>query len=89
MEMGIAVAALIISAIALAFVAVMVVLLLMMSVPDEEDAVAEVDTVHPTTEDVEKRRRQAVQAAHHRNFMDYDGSPQKPVDPNTILADGG
>ena len=40
-------------------------------------------------DDVEKRRRQAVQAAHHRNFMDYDGSPQQPVDPNTILADGG
>lgn len=41
------------------------------------------------TPDVEKRRRQAVNAKQHQNFMDYDGSPQTPIDPNTILADGG
>lgn len=39
------------------------------------------------TPDVEKRRRQAVQAKQHQNFMDYDGSPQTPIDPNTILGE--
>lgn len=88
MEMVIALAAFVVSVIALACVASIVVWLLMMSVPKEDDD-AESVPLPTTADDVEKRRRQAVQAAHHRNFMDYDGSPQKPVDPNTILADGG
>lgn len=40
-------------------------------------------------EDVEKRRREAVNARQHSNFMNYDGTEQAPIDPNTILADGG
>ncbi len=42
-----------------------------------------------TPDDVEKRRRAAVQAREHSNFMDYDGTPQQPIDPSLILADGG
>lgn len=42
-----------------------------------------------TTEDIERRRRRAVEARQHQNFMEYDGTPQTPIDPNTILADGG
>lgn len=37
--------------------------------------------------DVERRRRKAVQAKEHSNFMDYDGAPQMPIDPNTILGE--
>lgn len=38
-------------------------------------------------DDVEKRRRKAVQTKENRNFMDYDGAPQMPIDPNTILGE--
>ncbi len=40
-------------------------------------------------DDVEKRRQIAVRARENQNFMDYDGTPQAPIDPGTILADGG
>lgn len=78
---------------ALCSVACLIVMLANCKVEGDEDGRSRTPapTAPPkdTTDDVEKRRRQAVQAAHHRNFMDYDGSPQQPVDPNTILADGG
>ena len=67
------------------------VVLLIMATPKEGAEVSSPadEKIEKPPDDVEKRRRQAVQAAYHRNFMDYDGSPQQPVDPNTILADGG
>ena len=90
MEMGLAVAAFIISVLSLACTASAVVLLLMMATPKEEGAEMPPEQLTKTvTDDVEKRRRQAVRAAEHRNFMDYDGTPQAPIDPATILADGG
>lgn len=33
------------------------------------------------------RRVQAVARREHRNFMNYNGTTQTPIDPNTILAD--
>ena len=35
------------------------------------------------------RRQQAVSERQHRNFMEYDGTDQTPIDRNTILADSG
>ena len=89
MEMGLLAGAFVMSALsALCSVAALVVLLIMADEKVDENPTNRPADDHPTP-NVEMRRRQAVQAAEHRNFMDYDGSPQQPVDPNTILADGG
>lgn len=37
--------------------------------------------------DITERRRQAVMKREHDNFMNYDGKPQAPIDPNTILEE--
>lgn len=33
------------------------------------------------------RRRMAVERKQHRNFMEYDGKPQTPIDENAILSE--
>ena len=73
-------------------VACLVILLAMVSTPAEKGVNALCAERTKTSEElaaVEKRRRVAVQARQHQNFMDYDGTVQTPIDPNTILADGG
>ena len=67
------------------------VVLLIMATPKEGAEVSSPadEKIEKPPDNVEKRRRQAVQAREHSNFMDYDGTPQQPIDPNTILADGG
>ena len=73
-------------------VACLVILLVMVSTPAEKginERCAERTKTAEELADVEKRRRVAVQARQHQNFMDYDGTVQTPIDPNTILADGG
>lgn len=96
MEMVMAAAALAVSVFTLALAAACAVWLLMMATPKEERAENELSKPSAPTksgidtpENVEKRRRLAVQAREHQNFMDYDGTEQVPIDPNTILADGG
>lgn len=78
---------------ALCCVACLIVMLASCKVEGDEDGQSRTPapTAPPkdTTDDVEKRRRQAVQAREHSNFMDYDGTPQQPIDPSLILADGG
>lgn len=38
---------------------------------------------------VEERRERAILQKQYDNFMNYDGSEQNPIDPDTILADSG
>jgi hypothetical protein len=91
MEMGLLAGTFVMSALsALCSVAALVVLLVMAE-PKEKANVAtpaEKKNEKPP-DDVEKRRRAAVNAKEHSNFMDYDGTPQQPIDPSLILADGG
>ena len=73
-------------------VACLVILLLMFGAKERDGHSTPVFTQkHSTAEedDVEKRRRAAVEARQNQNFMDYDGTVQNPIDPNLILADGG
>ena len=73
-------------------VACLVILLLMFGAKERDGHSTSVFTQkHSTAEedDVEKRRRAAVEARQNQNFMDYDGTVQNPIDSNLILADGG
>lgn len=94
MEVGLMIATFVMSALS-ALCSVAALTILLVTTPKEEGAdvhsPAEEKTAKPpdTVEDVEKRRREAVNARQHSNFMNYDGTPQTPIDPNTILADGG
>ena len=67
------------------------VVLLIMATPKEGAEVSSPadEKIEKPPDNVEKRRRAAVQAREHSNFMDYDGTPQQPIDPSLILADGG
>lgn len=38
---------------------------------------------------VEERRARTVLRREHENFMNYDGTAQMPIDPDTILAESG
>ena len=115
MEMVIALAALILSILALSVFAACLVMLLMMGARGEARAVevasaasavvndrpvddqsrggpSRSETARPydaaaSGAEGEKRRREAVQAREHSNFMNYDGTPQQPIDPNTILGE--
>ena len=75
---------------AMCSVACLVILLVMFGSKEIPTKIQHEDA-HPikVEADIEKRRRVAVQAREHQNFMDYDGTVQTPIDPNTILADGG
>ncbi|MBQ3202782.1 MAG: hypothetical protein IJB36_03975 [Clostridia bacterium] len=94
MEMGIG---MIITAImsalsAMCSVGCLVVLLIMATPKEEETPSVTADAVPPPSgreakDDVEKRRRAAVQAKEHSNFMNYDGKPQQKIDPALILGE--
>lgn len=73
-------------------VACLVILLLMFGAKERDGHSTPVFAKNPSTaeeDDVEKRRRAAVEAKENQNFMDYDGTVQNQIDPNLILADGG
>ena len=89
MEMGLMIATFVMSALsALCSVAALVVLLIIAEPKEgaEVSSPAEEKTAKPP-DDVEKRRREAVQAKEHSNFMNYDGTPQQKIDPALILGE--
>ena len=95
MEVGLMIATFVMSALS-ALCSVAALTILLVTTPKEEGVTPSVtaDAVPPPSgreakDDVEKRRREAVNARQHSNFMNYDGTAQAPIDPNTILADGG
>ena len=95
MEVGLIIATFVMSALsALCSVASLTILLVITPRAEGEtliDAEERVKKPPDTAEedDVEKRRRAAVEAKENQNFMDYDGTVQNPIDHNLILADGG
>ena len=91
MEVGLMIATFVMSALS-ALCSVAALTILLVTVPKEGADVhspAEEKTAKPPdmVEDVEKRRREAVNARQHSNFMNYDGTAQAPIDPNTILGE--
>lgn len=97
MEMGIVMAlcAVFCGLCALCCVACLVVMLANCKVEGEGTPSVTAEAVPPPSgreakaapDDVEKRRRQAVMAREHQNFMDYDGTPQQKIDPALILGE--
>lgn len=93
MEMGLMVATFVMSALsALCSVAALILLLAMALREEEETPSVTADAAPPPSgreakDDVEKRRREAVEARENSNFMNYDGKPQQKIDPALILGE--